>query len=35
MVIDEEAGDKIPRANHARVLEQSDDKAVQRQGKKK
>jgi hypothetical protein len=35
MAIDEEARDKTLRANHARVLEQRDVKAVQRQKKKK
>jgi hypothetical protein len=35
MVIDEEARDKTTGANHARVLEQRDAKAVQRQKKKK
>jgi len=35
MVIDEEAREKTPRANHARVARQRDVKAVQRQKKKK
>jgi hypothetical protein len=35
MVIDEGAGDKNPTAIHARILEQRDAKAVQRQQKKK